>query len=79
MYIDYPQLNKSTIKNKYHISCIDELFDQLQGDKFFSKIDLRSGYHRLKIRESDIAKIAFRTCYGTISFLSCNLGRLMFQ
>ena len=54
MCIDYRQLNKVTVKNKYPLPCIDDLFDQLQGASLFSKIDLRSGYHQLKIRASGI-------------------------
>ena len=56
--IDYRQLNKVTIKNKYPLLRIDDLFDQLQGASVFSKIDLKFGYHQLKIKESDVLKIA---------------------
>ena len=59
MCIDYWQLNKVNIKNKYLMPRIDDLFDQLQGALVFSKIDLRSGYHQLKVREEDIPKTAF--------------------
>ena len=57
--IDYQELNKVTIKNKYPLSRMDDLFDQLQGAQVFSKIDLRSGYHQLKVRASDVEKIVF--------------------
>ena len=62
--IDYRELNKLTIENKYPLPHIDDLFDQLKGDSCFSKIDLRSGYHQLKIREEDVPKTTFRTRYG---------------
>ncbi|GJY79721.1 putative reverse transcriptase domain-containing protein, partial [Tanacetum coccineum] len=64
MCIDYRELNKLTVKNRYPLPRIDDLFDQLQGSQFFSKIDLRSGYHQLRVPEDDIPKTAFKTRYG---------------
>ncbi|GJV24360.1 putative reverse transcriptase domain-containing protein [Tanacetum coccineum] len=68
MCIDYRELNKLTVKNRYPLSRIDDLFDQLQGSRVYSKIDLRSGYHQLRVREEDISKTAFRTRYGHYEF-----------
>jgi hypothetical protein len=67
--VDYRLLNAVIIKNKYPLPRIDVLFDQLAGSKVFSKIDLRSGYHQIKIRPCDIPKIAFSTRYGLYEFL----------
>nr|GEW77633.1 putative reverse transcriptase domain-containing protein [Tanacetum cinerariifolium] len=68
MCIDYQELNKLTIKNRYLLPRIDDLFDQLQGSSVYSKIDLRSGYHQLRVRDEDIPKTTFRTRYGHYEF-----------
>ncbi|GKC85735.1 putative reverse transcriptase domain-containing protein, partial [Tanacetum coccineum] len=68
MCIDYRELNKLTVKNRYPLPRIDDLFDQLQGSRVYSKIDLRSGYHQLRVREEDIPKTAFRTRYDHYEF-----------
>ncbi|GKB13176.1 putative reverse transcriptase domain-containing protein, partial [Tanacetum coccineum] len=74
MYINYRELNKLTMNNRYPLPRIDDLFDQLQRSRVYSKIDLRSGYHQLRVREEDIPKTAFRTRYGHYEFQVMSFG-----
>ena len=72
--VDYRKLNDVTIKNKYPLPKIEDLFDQMNGARVFSKIDLRTGYHQLKIRETDIPKTAFTTRYGLFEYTVMSFG-----
>ena len=72
--IDYRQLNKVTMKNKYHFPRSDDLLDQMRGARVFSKIDLRSGYHHVRIKDEDIHKTTFRTRYGHYEFVVVPFG-----
>ena len=72
--LDYRQLNRVTIKNRYPLPRIDDLFDQLRGARVYSKIDLRTGYHQLRVRDTDIPKTAFRARYGHFEFTVMPFG-----
>jgi hypothetical protein len=74
MCVDYRSLNDVTIKNKYPLPRIEDLFDQMRGARIFSKIDLRSRYHQMKIRPSDIPKTTFSTRYGLYEFIVMSFG-----
>jgi hypothetical protein len=74
MFVDYRSLNEVTIKNKYPLTWIEDLIDQMRGAKVFSKIDLRSGYHQLKIRMEDIPKTAFTSRYSLYEFTVMSFG-----
>ena len=74
MCIDYRELNKDTIHNQYPLPRIDDLFAQLQRAQWFSKIDLQSDYHQLRVRDIDIPKTAFLTCYESFEFLVMPFG-----
>jgi hypothetical protein len=74
MCVDYRSLNEVTINNKYPLPQIEDLFDQMKRASVFSKIDLRSGYHQLKIRESNIPKTVFRTQYGLYEYTVMSFG-----
>jgi hypothetical protein len=79
MCVDYRALNEVTIKNKYPLPRIEDLFDQLKGARVFSKIDLRSGYHQLRIRPADIAKTTFTTRYGLYEYIVMYLINKVFM
>ena len=74
MCIDYQKINKVTVKNKYPLSRIEDLFDQLKGASVFSKIDLRSGYYQLRVKDVDVPKTTFRTRYSHYEVLVMQFG-----
>ena len=74
LYIDYRQLNRVTIKNRYPLLMIDDLFDQLRGARVYSKIDLHTSYHQSRVREADIPKTTFKKQYGHFEFIVMPFG-----
>jgi hypothetical protein len=74
MCVDYRSLNDVTIKDKYPLPCIEDLLNQMRGGRVFSKIDLRSGYHQMKIRPSDIPMTTFSTRYRLYEFIIMSFG-----
>ena len=74
MCIDYNALNKITVKNRYPLPKVEELMDRLHGTRYFTKIDLYSGYHQIRVRESNIQKTAFVTIYGAFEYLVMPFG-----
>jgi hypothetical protein len=74
LYMDIRKLNKVIVKNKYAFRRIDDLFDQLKDEKILSKVDLRSGYHQVRINEEDINKTSFITRYGHYEFTMVSFG-----
>jgi hypothetical protein len=74
MCVDYRSLNEATVKNKYPLPRVEDLFDQMRGARVFLKIDIRSEYHQMKIRSSDIPKTDFSTRYGLYEFTVMSFG-----